>query len=33
MTFAVVSTGIQATVSWPGMVVGILPRYLELATS
>ena len=33
MIRAVASTGTQLTVSWPGMFVGILPRYLEVATS
>ena len=33
MMYAVMSIGIQATVSWPGMLLGILPRYLELAIS
>ena len=31
MMLAVMSTGIQDTVSWLGSSVGILPRYLELA--
>ena len=33
ITFAVMSTGIQATVSWPGRDVGTLPRYLKVAIS
>ena len=31
IVLAALSTGIQGTVSCPGKVVGILPRYLELA--
>lgn len=33
MMFAVISTGIQAAESWPGRLVGTLPRCLELAMS